>query len=250
MAPDRHRFSQHHWCSYCLLILNYSSHRHIALSVASLSPLPSCTCQLPHLLCGKLPCTNLVGHAACSTTTTTPPLTQPARAAGAGRQTHGHHTPSARNPCRVIFVCFSLLHSPYFTDPIGHTPSCHPQPPPPHHQTNQLGATVNHLTTSTLSTWPPPLPFSGKFHFSPFSPPTIDISTLPAHILLPHCTWIPHVAHSDLLQILNHDQQPWGFSCVAHLHGVCVLYGGPRREGCCVMDGTHGGARALHQGCA
>ena len=110
----------------------FSTILHVALSVASLSPLPSCARQFPHLLCGKLPCTNLVGHIVCSTTTT-PPLTQPAHAAGAGCQPHGClRTPSARNPCRLMFVCFSLLRSPYVTDPIDHTPSCHPQPPLPH----------------------------------------------------------------------------------------------------------------------
>ena len=31
--------------------------------------------------------------------------------------------------------------------------------------------------------------------------------------------------HSDLLQILNHDQQPWGFSYAAYPHGVRVWYG-------------------------
>ncbi|KAI0274900.1 hypothetical protein BC834DRAFT_1024234 [Gloeopeniophorella convolvens] len=32
-------------------------------------------------------------------------------------------------------------------------------------------------------------------------------------------------AHGDLLQILNHDQQPWGFSYAAYPHGVRVWYG-------------------------
>ncbi len=31
--------------------------------------------------------------------------------------------------------------------------------------------------------------------------------------------------HSDLLQILNHDQQPWGFSYAAYPHAVRVWYG-------------------------
>jgi hypothetical protein len=31
--------------------------------------------------------------------------------------------------------------------------------------------------------------------------------------------------HSDLLQILNHDQQPWGFSYAAYPHAVQVWYG-------------------------
>jgi hypothetical protein len=31
--------------------------------------------------------------------------------------------------------------------------------------------------------------------------------------------------HGDLLQILNHDQQPWGFSYAAYPHAVRVWYG-------------------------
>lgn len=31
--------------------------------------------------------------------------------------------------------------------------------------------------------------------------------------------------HGDLLQILNHDRQPWGFSYAAYPHIVCVWYG-------------------------
>jgi len=31
--------------------------------------------------------------------------------------------------------------------------------------------------------------------------------------------------HNDLLQILNHDNQPWGFSYAAYPHNVRVWYG-------------------------
>ena len=65
--------------------------------------------------------------------------------------------------------------------------------------------------------------------------------------------------HSDLLQILNHDQQPWGFSYAAYPHAVRVWYGdrdekiaenavrwmertmGPRRCGVQVVRGADHG---------
>jgi hypothetical protein len=117
----------------------------------------------------------------------------------------------------------------------GGGPNDHPVPPLERFNRRAAGCrSLSH--TSTARTSPPSIKFPLRTNTPPSPTTTTEertsITATSAYqaalgnalIAAAHAE-SSRGTHGDLLQILNHDQQPWGFSYAAYPHGVRVWYG-------------------------
>lgn len=112
----------------------------------------------------------------------------------------------------------------------GGTPHGHPIPPS--ERSNRRTAGRRSLSHSATSRSSPPSIRSPPRSIAPSSPTAASIAASSAYqaalgnalIAAAHAE-SSRGTHGDLLQILNHDQQPWEFSYAAYPHAVRVWYG-------------------------